>query len=72
MFVVGKSTSISVDKHNTIADIIASHLCTVRTVDRDQFVVSTKTVAVSVWVVKKATLKHLVSTWFNAWYEMGG
>ena len=70
--IIGVTMLSTVDDHGAITSDVVTHRGSVGAVDWDQFVVSTKAVAVSVWVVKKTTLKHLVSTWFNAWYKMGG
>ena len=58
--VVWSRSVVAINRHESISDIVCTHASTVRAVDWNLIVVGAKSVTVSVRIVQKTSLKHLV------------
>lgn len=64
-------TLVSIDSHWAVTYVVVN-ACAVWAINWDVFVVGSKSMSVSVGVVQKSSLEHLIIGRFNSWNEMRG
>ena len=69
--VVWSTSTIPINSRRAIT-LVVSNSSSVWAVNRDLVVVGAKSVAMSIRIREKTTLKHLINRGLNTWYEVSG
>ena len=64
------STSVSINSHGSITSVVVTHRSTVRAVNWNLLVILSESVAMSVRIVQKSSLKHFVIARFDTWHQV--
>ena len=70
LIVSGEHIPVSLHSHGPVSIVISAISRAVRTINRDLVVVWPESVPMSIRIVQKTPLKHLIHRWLNTWHEV--